>query len=104
MASTLRLSAPLSARATAYAEKIGVSVAALVAIALADYLDSRERVVEASAPPTGDARGEGVPTSPPAAGKPATAVLTGAERRALMSSPTASMNREQRRAAKKAKR
>lgn len=61
MASTLRLAEPLKLRAEAYARKTGVSVASLVAIALADYLDGRERGAE----PVG-----GPPVAPPAAEVP----------------------------------
>lgn len=41
MATTLRLSEDLKTRADRYAVEVGVSLAALVSIALRDYLDAR---------------------------------------------------------------
>lgn len=74
MAFTLRLPASLSERATAYAESIGVSVAALVAIALADYLDSRARREGGPPAPAPDARGDRAPAAPEFRLEPAVAV------------------------------
>lgn len=39
---TLRLPDPLKARATEYADQLGISLNALLAVALKDYLDARE--------------------------------------------------------------
>lgn len=40
---TVRLADPLKERALAYAEGLGISLNALMAVALKDYLDTRER-------------------------------------------------------------
>lgn len=42
MASTIRFPADLKAEATAYAEALGISLNALCAVALRDYMDSRK--------------------------------------------------------------
>jgi hypothetical protein len=57
MAMTLRLKPDLSAEAQAYADALGISVNALIVVALRDYLDQRGRV----------------PPLPPAAAEPAPA-------------------------------
>lgn len=56
MASTIRVPAPLKEEAQAYATALGISLNALVSVALRDYLDARarpakaERVVGAESP------------------------------------------------------
>lgn len=48
MASTLRLSPEIRVRADQYAQGLGLSLNALVAVALKDYLDAREGVLRGS--------------------------------------------------------
>lgn len=76
MASTLRLSPPLLARVEAYAAEIGVSVSALVAIALADYVDARSKGGPSASQdaPGSVSRVQVAPTPVPAVEKPATAL------------------------------
>jgi hypothetical protein len=50
-ATSLRLPAPLKAEAISYAEALGVSLNALCAVALRDYLDSRKAIKSKSMPP-----------------------------------------------------
>lgn len=88
MASTLRLSPFIQERVAAYAEKIGISVTALVTVALVDYLDSRE---PEGASAVGDGRASDQPPVvadrvqaalvPPDTAKPATDVLAGPNRK-----------------------
>jgi preprotein translocase subunit SecA len=47
MASTIRVPAPLKEEAQAYATGLGISLNALVSVALRDYLDARGRTVKA---------------------------------------------------------
>lgn len=54
---TLRLSEPLQAAAARYADDLGISLNALVAVALADYLGNRgqlELVAQLTAKPLGN--------------------------------------------------
>ena len=48
MTSTLRLPPALKAQATAYAETLGISLNALCAVALRDYLDARSHMAMAT--------------------------------------------------------
>ena len=53
MAMTLRLPDPLARRARRYAAELGVSLNALLAIALREYLDARSPTPRAAPPPSG---------------------------------------------------
>ena len=68
MATTLRLPPELAADATAYAAKLGISVNALVAVALREYIDGR--VIRPSGAPSPNSPGEAIHTNSNAAVKP----------------------------------
>ena len=53
MAMTLRLPDPLARRARRYAAELGVSLNALLAIALREYLDARAPTPRPDSPPSG---------------------------------------------------
>lgn len=96
MSTTLRLSDDLQVRAAGLARSLGISLNALVAVALADYLDARSAAAasvstlprNAVEPPKGSAVGVVSPAVPESTGE----------------LPGAPVNREQRRAAAKRKR
>jgi hypothetical protein len=74
MAMTLRLKPDLSAEAQAYADALGISVNALIVVALRDYLDQRGRVP--ALPPA--AAGRRPPRHPPEFGRQSPAIRRGA--------------------------
>ena len=62
MATSIRLSPELQARASVFAGQLGISLNALIAVALRDYLDHR------AADPAGEARGSQTPGAGPTPG------------------------------------
>jgi hypothetical protein len=75
MAATVRLPIELQAEAMAYAERLGLSLNGLIAVALRDYLDGRRRLPADLAAPAPVAPLESVPDPEPeperSMGKPA---------------------------------
>ena len=51
MAMTLRLPEPLAQRGRRYAAELGISLNALLAVALSEYLEAREAALRSSPPP-----------------------------------------------------
>jgi hypothetical protein len=86
MAMTLRLPDELKTEADAYAQKLGISVSALVAVALRDYLDGR--TTPRSAPPSPE---------PPAPAEPALTPGPKTESAPASSAATPPLNRAARR-------
>ena len=60
MAMTLRLPESLAARGRRYADEMGISLNALVAVALCEYLDARKLGLRNASPPRLQALGQAI--------------------------------------------
>lgn len=69
MATTVRIPDPLKDEAAGYAARLGISINALIAVALRDYLDGRRDQVPAQAPAPVAVQVAAPPPKPYAGGK-----------------------------------